>query len=552
MSTSGFDIQNKVRYFNFWSDLKPFIDGTSASLAYNWSYTNNNEYYFLSTEPYVGFNYVCYIQNTSSAERTDFETNWKYQPLKKSSGSFYDVRLVSSSLVEIGNITNPIWITGSVTTTGGSGGGGGTVTQGNAGAIAQSWYVQLTNGTTTIGNNQTSALFVTGNVTASISGTATITGSVSIVASPSFGTNGGSIPLVGNLIGGTSTGTDFRVLSTDNTGKLNVNATVSNPSLGGTGSLSPVTASLIGLRDLSGNLRAATGDNNGSQYVSFQESTATGTLGSLNATITIALSGSTSAGLHLAAGSLIGTLIAEFSYDNGTTWFSTNFFDINTKGLSNTISTSGPQTKGIIVPQGGGLLRVRVLSYTSGASTGTIRVSNTPQQVFFVSLLDGQRATYSCATAPFTPAASATDIFIITGSATKTIRVLKIEIYATQSTAGVANIFLVKRSTANTGGTFVTGTKVPHDSNFAAATATVGNYTASPTLGTLVGNIKIHRGMIPATATALNNPIATWTFGNASGGAIVLRGTNELLAVNLNGVTISGGVFVIRVEWTEE
>jgi hypothetical protein len=32
----------------------------------------------------------------------------------------------------------------------------------------------------------------------------------------------------------------------------------------------------------------------------------------------------------------------------------------------------------------------------------------------------------------------------------------------------------------------------------------------------------------------------------------VLRNINELLAVNLNGVTITGNSFIIGCEWTEE
>lgn len=52
-----------------------------------------------------------------------------------------------------------LFVTGTVSTTATS------VGQGNSGSIAQSWYVQLTNGTTVIGQGQTTALFVTGNVT---------------------------------------------------------------------------------------------------------------------------------------------------------------------------------------------------------------------------------------------------------------------------------------------------------------------------------------------------------------------------------------------------
>lgn len=540
--TIGFDIHTKVRYFDNWTTLKPYINGTSASLAYNWEFTKDNSYYLVATEPYVGFNYVCYLENTSSAERTDFESNFKFSPLRKASGSFLDVRLVSSSLQEIGIQARPIWITGAVTTVGGSGGGGGTVVQGNQGTIAQSWYMQLTNGSDVVGTNQSNALFVTGNV--------------SVVANPSFGTNGGSFPTVAVAVGGTSTGTDFRALSTDATGKLNVNATLSNPSVGGSGSVAPFSASLNGYRDLSGNLRAVSGDNLGSTYITSRENTTTGALGSLNAEVGLALSGASSVGFQLAAGTLVGTITAEISYDEGTTWAVTGFFDVDTKGLADTIvfaSANGAITKGVMVAAGGGLVRVRVSAYTSGTASATLRVSNTAQQVTYVSQLDGRKNTYSAYTAQFASAATATDIFIIQGSATKTIKVLNMKISALLTTAASQSIFLIKRSSANTGGTAVATAKVPHDSVYPAATATVQHYTANPkSLGTTVGNIRARRGVIPASNTAVSNPIIDWDFGSFSGGALTLKGTSELLAVNLNAVTFTGGAFIIGVEWTEE
>lgn len=538
--TTGFDLQNKVRFFNSWTDLKPYVNGISASLAYNWEYTKNNEFYLVTTEPYVGFNYVCYLETTASAEKTDFETNFRNQPLRKPSGSFGDARLVNSSSQEIGVQERPIWITGSVTTAGGSS-GGGTVTQGNQGTVAQPWFTQLTNGSVVIGNAISAPLFV--------SGTFTLNGS------PNFASNGGTIPALGSLVGGTSNGTDFRALSTDGTGKLNVNATLSNPAVGGTGSLAPVSASLNGYRDLSGNIRAASGDNAGATYVATRESTAVDALGSLNAEVRLSLSGSTSVGLQLAAGTLVGTIAAEISYDNGTTWATTGFFDMDTKGLSDTVifaSANGATTKGVMVASGGGLVRVRVSAYTSGTANATLRVSNTAQQVTYVSQLDGRRNTYAAYTAAFASAATATDIFIIQGSATKTIRVLRIIIHVTRTTAAAGDIFLLKRSTANTLGTAVATAKIPYDSGYPAATATVQHYTANPTVGTSLGTVRAYRGIIPASATLINNPICNWDFGSFSGSSIVLKGTAESLAVNLNGVTFTGGSFIIGVEWTEE
>lgn len=163
---------------------------------------------------------------------------------------------------------------------------------------------------------------------------------------------------------------------------------------------------------------------------------------------------------------------------------------------------------------------------------------------------DGSKATYSASIIGLVPATLATDIFTITGSASKTVRVTHLEISATQTTAGAVNTVLLKRSTANSGGTSTNPTKVPHDSQSAAATATINAYTANPTTGTLVGQIRSNKIFI-STATTLGQE-ALIDFGNRPGQAIVLRGTGEVLAINLNGVTVSGASFDIDLEWSEE
>lgn len=174
--------------------------------------------------------------------------------------------------------------------------------------------------------------------------------------------------------------------------------------------------------------------------------------------------------------------------------------------------------------------------------------------------IDGQKASYSAAKLGLTPAASATDIFTITGSSTKTVRITRIEITGTTSaaTAAALDIVLLKRSTANTAGTSTAPTIVAHDSNDAAATATVAAYTANPTTGTLVGNFrnsKFFQALATYTATDFPaNDKLTWDFGGRAGEkALVLRGTGEVLAINLNATSASASAsFDIAVEFTEE
>jgi hypothetical protein len=175
-------------------------------------------------------------------------------------------------------------------------------------------------------------------------------------------------------------------------------------------------------------------------------------------------------------------------------------------------------------------------------ANGNLNVVNTP--------VDGQRSTYSAAILNLATATLATDIFTLTGSATKTIRVLRLGI---SGIGGSTNNFayqVIKRSTANTGGTSTTPTAVPHDSNDAAATATVRAYTANPTLGTAIGTIRAFR--FATTASNTLDSSYEEDFGMGPEKAIVLRGTSEVFALNLNGVTITGSSLDLFIEWSEE
>ena len=169
-------------------------------------------------------------------------------------------------------------------------------------------------------------------------------------------------------------------------------------------------------------------------------------------------------------------------------------------------------------------------------------------------LNDGLKATYAASITALASAASCTDLFTITGSATKTVRITRIEISGQATTAAAAQVVLLVRSSANLTGTSTTPTVVPYDSNSAAGTAVVRAYTVNPgTLGTLVGNIKTAYTFLaaPATATVASEPLF-FDFGVRPAQAIVLRGTAQVFAVNLNAATVTGGAWDINIEWTEE
>lgn len=165
--------------------------------------------------------------------------------------------------------------------------------------------------------------------------------------------------------------------------------------------------------------------------------------------------------------------------------------------------------------------------------------------------IDGS-AAYTAANSAVAAVASATDIFEIAGSASKVIKVRQVIISGIATAAAYSIVKLLKRSTANTGGTATTLTNVPLDSTSAAATAVCKSYTANPTTGNLVGMITAIRVPLLTATTATAAPIVINFDSGSSMYPITLRGTAQSLVVNLDGVTITGGAISCSFLWTEE
>jgi hypothetical protein len=230
------------------------------------------------------------------------------------------------------------------------------------------------------------------------------------------------------------------------------------------------------------------------------------------------------------------------SYNNSTPPLSGPTFNCN--GVA--VSDSGPNSTSI----GDGTYRWRKATVkTFGAPSLT---SDTELIVRAIPT-DSSKQTYSAAFTNVASASAATDIFSLTGSATKVIRVNKITLSGTDTSITNDNFLLLKRSTANSSGTSTTATNVPHDSLNAAGTATFKGYTANPTLGTLVGVMVSDKLLVsPSSGGNTNSSTRDYNFGVNNNQCIVLRGINEIFSVNLNAQTISGGSFSCCITWTEE
>lgn len=166
--------------------------------------------------------------------------------------------------------------------------------------------------------------------------------------------------------------------------------------------------------------------------------------------------------------------------------------------------------------------------------------------------IDGLRATYSYVATDVTPVATATDVVVIAGSATKTVRISRVCFGGSATAASIYDVYMYKRTVANTGGTATNPVPTQHDSGDAAASATVSLYTANPTLGT--GSI------VRASKTFLINggtpvggtPIQCWDFG-VGVERPTLRGVAQSFALNHGGAAVPAGASLYyNVEFTEE
>lgn len=161
---------------------------------------------------------------------------------------------------------------------------------------------------------------------------------------------------------------------------------------------------------------------------------------------------------------------------------------------------------------------------------------------------DGVKAAYTAVVKTVASASAATDLFTISGSATKIIRIRDFVLFGGQTVGSLVPINIIKRSTANTGGTSTTGTAIPFSSSDAAATAVVTAYTANPTTGTSLGNLSYETPFV----ANLQDQLFEYNFNLVPYQVYTLNSAAESIAINLAGATLTGGSFSLKMTWTEE
>jgi len=177
------------------------------------------------------------------------------------------------------------------------------------------------------------------------------------------------------------------------------------------------------------------------------------------------------------------------------------------------------------------------------------------------------KVTYSSAFIGLVPPASATDEVCIAGSATKVVRVVRMVIGGSAGTLVQLPVTVVKRATADTGGTIGTTTANPgittqiasRDTGQAAntsASAVLVSYTAVPTINDAAPVYIDSANMALSVTSVATQPAMTiFDWGRDIENNVqvpTLRGVAQQLCINLNTISISSGVLNGSVTWTEE
>jgi len=164
--------------------------------------------------------------------------------------------------------------------------------------------------------------------------------------------------------------------------------------------------------------------------------------------------------------------------------------------------------------------------------------------------------TYAATGVGIVPAASATDIACIAGSATKVIRVQSIRVSGSGTAISIP-VLIKKNAAADTGGTPGTNAVLPVayalDSNNPTSVATLVSYTANPTIPDSAPGIisNANLGLVATTVGAAVTPYVLFDYAERTfSEAPTLRKASEQICVNLNA-TSPTALLNVTFRWTE-
>jgi hypothetical protein len=202
-------------------------------------------------------------------------------------------------------------------------------------------------------------------------GTSVLTGSASVVLSgAAINASAGSITVSGQGVSGSPATGVVTIQGIAGATPVPVSGTIvaSNPSVGSVGATVPTYAGLVGGVDGTNTTRLLSTTAAGLLNIAPFAATTTSALGSASANTAIVLAGVGGVGFVLESGTLIGTVVAQLSFDLGTTWVNT-FIGLasGNKTTSLVFGSANTLTTGSIILLGGATnARMFVSGYTSG------------------------------------------------------------------------------------------------------------------------------------------------------------------------------------------
>ena len=209
------------------------------------------------------------------------------------------------------------------------------------------------------------------------------------------------------------------------------------------------------------------------------------------------------------------------------------------------------------------LLKSTLLGLVAGvllASAALAQVNYVPQ--IGVASATIRQKTYSATSVALVPAASATDIFCINGSTSKTVKIRRFIISGTAGTAITTPILVNLNHSLDTGGTAATSLAAPvavgyNPGNSTSTVNATTAYTANPTVNDASPSLlAAFAPTFPVTTTA--GTVTQILAGSSvdfydQGLDIPIAATVvQQICLNLNGKSISSGLLNITAEWTEE
>lgn len=174
------------------------------------------------------------------------------------------------------------------------------------------------------------------------------------------------------------------------------------------------------------------------------------------------------------------------------------------------------------------------------------------------------KTSYSAAFFGLVPVTTAnTDQVCISGSATKTIRLMNIHISGTTATAPQTfPLLLLRRTAADSGGTAGTTTANPantiskRDVNYGTATATLISYTAAPTVNDSSPTYIDSQAMtMPIVTSVLTAPMVNFDFAKDLENLVLpptLVGTAAQICVQNGAALTNASAWSGSITWTEE